>query len=267
MPVDPVISSTGNSTIKAIRSLRTRKGREQQGQFWVEGIRLVAEAVQQSAAVELLVIAPDLLTSQFAQELITKLRSKGVPCLPVTAEVFSRLSAKDGPQGIGVVVSQNWQTLPTRATADGLWVALERVQDPGNLGSIMRTADAVGCRGIILIGNCTDPYDPASVRGSMGSLFALQLVKVSEAEFIQWKSETGVPVVGTSGAAVHHYRQVNYSHPLVLLSGSERQGLSLPLTAVCDQLVSIPMIGRADSLNLAVATSVVLYEIFHQLDR
>lgn len=265
--MEPMISSTSNSTVKSIRSLRNRKGREQEGKFWVEGIRLAAEAVQQLAAIKLLVVSPELLTSQFAQELAAELRSKGVDCLQVTAEVFKRLSAKDGPQGIGVVVSQSWQRLPTRVGTDGLWVALEQVQDPGNLGSIMRTADAVGCRGVILIGNCTDPYDSTAVRGSMGSLFSLELVKASEAEFIQWKCDTGVPIVGTAGAATHHYRQVNYSRPLVLLSGSERQGLSPTLIATCDQLVSIPMVGRADSLNLAVATSVVLYEVFQQLNQ
>lgn len=267
MQMEPIISSTGNPTVKTIRSLRTRKGREQRGQFWVEGIRLVAEAAQQAAGIELLVVAQDLLTSEFAIDLVQCLLAKGVPCLRVTASVFKSLSAKDGPQGLGAVVRQNWQALPVKLATLDIWVALAEVQDPGNLGSIMRTADAVGCRGLILIGNCTDPFDPAAVRGSMGSLFALQLVKTSEAGFIRWKSAFNIPVVGTSGAAKHHYRQLSYPQPLVVLSGSERQGLSSDLMAVCNQLVSIPMVGRADSLNLAVATSVVLYEVFDQVSQ
>lgn len=260
-----LISSTSNATIKTIRSLRTRKGREQQGQFWVEGIRLVAEAAQQAAPIELLITAPDLLTSQFALDLVATLTHKGVPSLQVTPAVFASLSAKDGPQGLGAVVSQGRQNLSLEFSPSAVWVALAEVQDPGNLGSIMRTADAVGCGGVILIGNCTDPYDPAAVRGSMGSLFALQLMKTSEADFVKWLSAASVPVIGTSGAANCHYRQARYTKPMVLLSGSERQGLSPALMAACDQLVSIPMVGRADSLNLAVATSVVLYEVFDQL--
>lgn len=262
-----LISSTSNPTIKAIRSLRTRKGREQQGQFWVEGIRLVAEAAQQAAAIELLVVAQDLLTSQFALDLVAELTHEGVPCLHVTSAVFASLSAKDGPQGLGAVVRQGWYDLSWEFSPSEVWVALAEVQDPGNLGSIMRTADAVGCKGVILIGNCTDPYDPAAVRGSMGSLFALKLVKTSEADFIKWKSTANVSVIGTSGAAKYHYRQIQYQQPLIVLSGSERQGLSPALIAACDQLASIPMVGRADSLNLAVATSVVLYEVFEQLNR
>ncbi len=260
----PIISSTKNPTIKTIRSLRTRKGREQQGQFWVEGIRLVGEAVQQGAPIRTLVVAPELLTSSFGLQLVEELAGRGVACLQVTAPVFASLSDKDGPQGLGAVVDQRWYPLPEEKGTSGLWVALEEVQDPGNLGSIMRTADAVGCRGVILIGNCTDPYAPSAVRGSMGSLFAMELIKTTENQFIAWKSALGMPVIGTAGGASCHYRRVRYPQPLVVLSGSERQGLSPGLLAACDQLVSIPMVGRADSLNLAVATSVVLYEVFEQ---
>ncbi len=264
MRLEPIISSVKNPTVKGIRNLRTRKGREQQGQFWVEGIRLVGEAAQQEAPIELLVVAPDLLKSSFAWELVEDLAGRGVPCLPVTGAVFTSLSAKDGPQGLGAVVAQRWYPLPSARESPDLWVALEEVQDPGNLGSIMRTADAVGCKGLILIGNCTDPHDPSAVRGSMGSLFALQLVRASQDEFTVWKSAAGMAVIGTAGGASVHYRQMRYPKPLVVLSGSERQGLSPTLMAACDQLVSIPMVGRADSLNLAVATSVVLYEVFEQ---
>ncbi|NLY53169.1 MAG: RNA methyltransferase [Firmicutes bacterium] len=259
-----MISSTKNRTIKEIRSLHSRKGREQTGCFWLEGIRLVGEAAQMRAQIELVVVAPDLLISQFGRELVDELQGRGVPCLAVTAAVFRSLSSKEGPQGLGAVVRQAWGQLPAPGTKEDTWVALEAVQDPGNLGSIMRTADAVGCAGLILVGNCTDPYDTAAVRGSMGSIFALRLVKASISEFLAWKTDCNFFWVGTSGAAPQHYRQISYPKPLLLLSGSEQKGLSVSLQKACDQLVSIPMVGRADSLNLAVATSVVLYEIFEQ---
>lgn len=259
-----IVTSTSNATVKMIRALRSRKGREQTGNFWVEGIRLVGVAAEQQAPIELLVLAPELLTSSFALGLAAKLQEQDVPVLAVSAGVFAKLSAKDGPQGIGAVVRQNWQALPNQLGPNEIRVALAAVQDPGNLGSIMRTAAAVGSTGLILIGNCTDPYSPGAVRGSMGSIFGLQLTKITENDFLHWHNKQQLMLVGTSGAAEHGYRQIHYKLPLVLLSGSERQGLSQPLAAACDHLVSIPMPGAVDSLNLAVATSIVLYEVFEQ---
>ncbi|MGI6343462.1 MAG: TrmH family RNA methyltransferase [Bacillota bacterium] len=261
-----LISSSNNQTVKNIRALRQRKQRQQSGAYFIEGIRIVGEAIQLGQRLETLVVAPDLLTSEFARDLVQQQRSRGVPCLEVTASVFRSLSSKDGPQGLAAVVRQHWTELAAVWPIPGdLWVALEEVQDPGNLGTIMRTADAVGCRGVILVGNCTDPFDPGTVRASMGSLFNLQLVQTSPSKLLAWKQERGVALIGTAGGAMQHYRDVTYPSPLVLISGSERQGLSTELLQGCDQLVKIPMVGRADSLNLAVATCVVLYEIFHQL--
>lgn len=262
---DEMIISPSNATIKLIRALRHRKERTEQGRFFVEGIRIVAEAVQTEAAIDYLVLAPELLTSSFADDLIKSQRQAGTPCLSVSAKVFESLSSKQGPQGLAAVVRQSWQMIEgIRPGAGDLWVALDAPQDPGNLGTIMRTADAVGARGVILIGHSADPYDPAAVRASMGSVFSMQLVQTDIDLFLAWKARAGASLCGTSGAAKFHYRQVRYPRPLVLLSGSERQGLPEQLLAACDQLVSIPMVGRCDSLNLAVATSIVLYEAHEQ---
>lgn len=262
-----IISSTNNKAVKAIRSLHSRKGRKATAGFWVEGIRLVGVASEQGAAIEQLVVCQDLLTSSFAYELIARLESLGTQVLRVTERVFASLSVKQGPQGLGAVVRQNWGTLPEQLEPGQLWVALREVQDPGNLGSIMRTADATGCTGLILIGDCTDPYDPSAVRGSMGSVFALRLVQVAEADFLRWQKLHSINLIGSSGAAKLDYRQANYIRPLVLLSGSERQGLPDSLLQACDNLVSIPMTGAADSLNLAVATGIVLYEALYQNEK
>jgi len=246
-----------------MRSLEHRQEREQAGQFFVEGIRIVGEAVQMEAEVETIVYAPGLLRSQFAFDLVQAQQEQGVPCLEVTPEVFKSLSAKDGPQGMAAVVKQRWETLERVRLADELcWVALDEVQDPGNIGTILRTSDAVGSAGLILLGNSADPYDPAALRASMGAVFSQRLVKASFAEFVYWKQ--GYTVIGTSGASPTSYRSVTYPRPAVLLMGSERQGLSQEQRAVCDVVVSIPMVGRSDSLNLAVATGVMLYELFHQ---
>ncbi|HTX78633.1 MAG TPA: RNA methyltransferase, partial [Longilinea sp.] len=145
-----------------------------------------------------------------------------------------------------------------------LYIALDAVQDPGNLGTILRTGDAVGGKGVILLDHSTDPFDPATVRGSMGAIFSQNLIKATLDEFGDWKKRNHCKVIGTSGAAEYNYHQYRFSTPMVLLMGSERQGLTENHIALCDDVVKIPMVGRSDSLNLAVATAVVLYEIFNQ---
>lgn len=261
-----MISSLSNPAVKRIRALRRRREREESGLFFAEGIRIVAEAAELGAEVETLVVAPDLLTSEFAREVVQRLVRRGVPALEVTASVFQALSAKEGPQGIGAVVRQRWQRLSDAALEGQLcWIALEAVADPGNLGTIVRTSDAVGGAGIILVGPSTDPYDPASIRASMGAIFSQGLIRTGFDELAAWKREHGVLLVGTADAAATEYRAVTYRQPLVLFMGSERQGLSEEAMAVCDIMIRIPMVGHADSLNLAVATGVVLYEIFDQL--
>ncbi len=263
-----LISSQANARVKQIRSLRHRQERERTGLFFIEGIRIVAEAVQMRAEIETLIVAPELLKSEFARGIVQQQREQGTPVLEVTAEVFKSLSVKEGPQGLGAVARQRWQRLDElRLEANDYMVALDAAQDPGNIGTILRTSDAVGSAGLILLGHSADPYDPAALRASMGALFAQRLVRASFAEFAAWKRQRGYSVVGTSGAASHDYRGVAYPRPLVLLMGSEREGLSEEQQALCDLMVKIPMVGRSDSLNLAVATGITLYEIFYQFRR
>jgi TrmH family RNA methyltransferase len=263
-----LITSPHNAAISRIRALRSRKERERSGLAFVEGIRRVVEAAGQPAAIETLVVAPDLLTSALGHDLLREQRAAGTPCLHVSAAVFGTLASRERPQGLGAVVRQRWQRLEQVARDDNrCWVALEAVQDPGNLGTILRTADAVGAAGVILLGPATDPYDPAAIRASMGAVFTQQLVRAQPAELAQWVRRRGIGVIGASGAAPHDYRAIVYPRPLVLLMGSERQGLSAAQQALCGQIVRIPMVGHSDSLNLAVATSLVLYEIFHQYNR
>ena len=260
-----IISSITNSRIKYIRSLAHRQEREKPQLFFVEGIRIVAEAIQLHAKIHTLVYAPYLLKSQFGMELVRQQEQQGTACLEVSADVFKSLSVKDGPQGLGAVVHQRWDQLAHLQGDEGLcWIALDAAQDPGNIGTILRTSDAVGCAGLLLLGQCADPYDPGALRASMGAIFSQRLVKASFADFAQWKHERGITVVGTSDKGSVNYRTTTYAGPLVLLMGSEREGLSQEQQAICDTMVHIPMVGRSDSLNLAVATGVVLYEIFYQ---
>lgn len=261
------ISSANNPTIKAIRALRTRKGRAEQGTFFVEGLRIVGEAVQAGAEIKQIITAPDLLISPFGRETAIRAARGGATHIEVTKDVFASLSEKDGPQGIAAVIRQRWtalESLPARP--DRLcYVALESPQDPGNIGTVLRTAEAVGAAGLILIGDSADPYDPGSVRASMGAVFDLPLVRADFEGFITWARGRGVRVIGTSGASQTDYRTVRYAPPQALLMGSEREGLSAGQQAACDVVVRLPMVGRSDSLNLAVATGVMLYAMLGSL--
>lgn len=260
-----IITSPANPTIKHIRKLHDRKYRDIHQQFLVEGLRLTAEAIEEGVDLEYLVVSEELLTSQFGKSLVQKYQGRGGQVILISADLFKRISQKDGPQGIAAVGTQRRHDLTQiQPGSAALWVGLDRIQDPGNLGTLLRTGDAVGSSGAILIGHCTDPYDPAALRASMGATFSQKLVKASLEEIFTWKSRHKIPFVGTSDKAKTHYRDFTFPERLVVLLGSEREGLDPQLLTLCDDVVRIPMAGKSDSLNLSVAAGVILYEYFEQ---
>jgi TrmH family RNA methyltransferase len=263
------ISGPANTQIKQFRALTKRRERERTGLFLIEGIPMVADAIRLGASVKLLLHSPDPLTSALGHDLLAQQRRRGTPCLELAAKVFtsvvSGVSLKFGPHGLGAVVHQRWKPLAPILPGDRrCWVALDSVQDPGNLGTIMRTCDAAGAVGIILLGQTTDPYDPSAVRASLGTIFSTTLIRSTFEELAAWSRRYGCRLIGTSGAAHYDYRSASYASPVVLLMGSEHRGLPSEQQALCDAVVRIPMLGHAESLNLAVATGVMLYEL---LDR
>lgn len=263
-----MITSRRNAKIKLARSLRQRKHRDASGLFLVEGIRHVGEAVEAGARIEAIYYAPGLLTSPFAQDLVARQAAHGLPCYPVGPDVFVSLVEKENPQGIIAVVHQARPSLSALTPYNFPWgVALVEPQDPGNVGTILRTIDAVGAGGLILLEDSVDPYHPTAVRASMGALFWHPVVTASFAEFARWARENGYHAYGTSAHAEQDYREVGaYLRPLILLMGSERQGLSGEQAAICEHLVRLPMKGKVTSLNLAVATGVMLYEVSGSLE-
>lgn len=267
-PAQALIASARNARIMQVRKLAARKERTRSGLFFAEGIRLVAEAVRSGSEVASLIVAPELLTSDFARDLLAQPVCRDVPRLEVTAAVMQSLSARQHPQGLAAVVRQRWHGLAAVQPGNELcWVALDAPQDPGNVGTILRTLDAVGGAGLILLGDATDPYHPAAVRASMGAIYTQRLVRTTFAALCAWTQGHGYRLVGTVVTATRDYDAVSYAAPLVLLMGSEREGLSADQAAACDDLLRVPMVGRVDSLNLAVATGVVLYEVFRQRQR
>jgi TrmH family RNA methyltransferase len=260
------ITSRNNIFIKRIRALHLREERERTGLYYVEGMRFVSQAARHNAHIETLVICPSLLSHPFANNLAQRIAASGVPTLEVSPEVLHSIALVNDPQGMGAVLRQRWQPLERVKLGGRLcWIAHDTVRSPGNLGSIIRTSDAVGGAGIILLGDSTDPYDPATVRASMGAMFTQRFVRTTPGDLALWKELRQWLLVGTSPTASTDYRAVDYrSAPVILLMGSERKGLSSELQSMCDVLVRIPMVGESDSLNISVATGVMLYELFNQ---
>ncbi len=264
-----IISSRSNSKVRSARALRQRKERIASGSFLAEGIHLVGAAVESGAQIDMIFYAPDLLKSHYAQDLIEAAGSSGVACYATTAEVFASMASKEHPQGLLAVVRQPDQQLIELNSQIFSWgVACVSPQDPGNLGTILRTIDAVGASGLIILDGGVDPYHPTAVRASMGAIFRHPVVSASFTEFTQWVVEYSYQVFGTSAAAGIDYPQITkYERPVILLLGDERQGLTPEQVEICQALVRLPMHGQVTSLNLAVAAGVMLYEMLEKLDQ
>ena len=251
--------------LKRVQRLHTREERERTGLFYIEGMRFVAQALHHHAHIEHLIVCRELLTHPFAQWLAREQKKRGTPVLEVSRSVMERLSQVVDSQGLGAVVHQRWPRLEQVKPRNELcWIAVETIRSPGNLGTILRTSDAVGGAGLLLLGDATDPYDPGTVRATMGAMFTQRFVRTSSKELAHWKRRKQYLLVGTSPTALQDYQEVHYRMPTILLIGEERKGLSAELQAMCDLMVRIPMVGESDSLNVAMATGVMLYELFNQ---
>lgn len=257
------ITSLTNDRVKAVRALDMRKERKQTGLFVAEGASILVTAREHGFRPETLIYQAGLELGEVQRGLVDGALAAGAEVLEVSHQVLEKIAAKDNPQSLIGVFRQRWSEPPR---SDGLarsavWVALEEVRDPGNLGTIIRTIDAVGAGGVILVGNCTDPYARDCIRATMGSIFAVPMVRLDRAAFLAWRAGWLGDVVGTHLDARQDFREAAYAGPVLLVMGSEGPGLSDSLARSCSKLVRIPMAGRLDSLNLAVATALTLYEI------
>jgi TrmH family RNA methyltransferase len=265
-----LISSAANPVSKRMRLLADRRHRRREGAFVVEGIQPVWQAVEAGAEVETFVLAPDLLARSpggaRAAAMIAGQEARGARVTRMTAELFTRLSGRDGPSGLAAIARARPAGLDSLPVAAGsLFVALHEIANPGNLGTIIRTANAAGAAGVVLLGASTDPYDPAAVKASMGALFTVPVVsQPAVADFFRWAEAAGVTVLTTSGGAADSFWDVPCPRPAAFLLGSEGTGLPAEILGRGDRQVRIPMTGTAESLNLAVAAGLLLYEAQRQ---
>jgi RNA methyltransferase, TrmH family len=261
-----LISSHANPLVKLIRALAQKKTRAETGLFLVEGIHHVGEAVEAGWTLETLVYAPDLLVSDFGLRLVDEQSRRGVRCVALTRDLFATVAEKENPQGILALIHQRTCELDhVKPENFRFGAALVAPQDPGNVGTILRTLDAVGADGLFLLDGGVDPFHPSSIRASMGTLFWKPLVQVSFDEFAKWAKKNGYRLVGSSAHASSDYRDYRSNgQPTILVLGSEQKGLLPEQLSACDVVLSMPMMGHASSLNLAVAAGVLLYQMLEK---
>ena len=262
------ITAYSNPLIKRVRNLRDKKHRREEGLFLAEGLRILTEAREAGRLPEYLFFAKDNARHPLVAALVEATEAVGGEAIETNADILSKLSGKDNPGAVVGVYPEFALALDAldRSSAP-IWLVAERLRDPGNLGTILRTGDAVGAGGLILVDECVDPFSVEAVRASMGALFTVPVAKASWAEFRDWLRAGPGQLVGLSLDTEHDYRAPRYEAPTFLLTGNEAQGMPDFMAAECDLLVKIPMLGKADSLNAAVATAVMAYEVLGQQRR
>lgn len=256
------ITSASNPLIKMLKALHTKKGRAESALFLAEGARLTREAADAGRWPEILVYAHAALERAPVRELVNAAEARGVRCIETNESILEAISKRDNAQTVIGAYRQHFDALET--LNDQPLIALEGVRDPGNLGTILRTADCIGAAGVVLVGVTCDPFSIDAVRASMGSIFAVNLCRTDWDGLLRFKRARGACMIGASlnGAALDADYQA--SGRMILLMGNEQSGLSEQMEAACDVLARIPMRGRADSLNLAVATAVMAYDLWRR---
>jgi TrmH family RNA methyltransferase len=264
-----LILSAANPVVKRARSLRDKKHRRAEGLFLAEGLRILTEARESGILPVELFYAEDRESHPLAEALMADVMANGGEVIATRADILARLSGKDNPQALVGIYPDHAVPLSQidRASAP-IWLVAQAMRDPGNLGTLLRTGDAVGAGGVILIDDCVDPFSVEAVRASMGALFTKTIVQTRWADFIAWLRSGPGQLVGTSLApGTVDYRDPAYPPPTFILIGNEARGLPADYEAACDLRVAMPMKGRADSLNAAVAAAVMAYQVLDSQER
>jgi RNA methyltransferase, TrmH family len=261
------VTSPANDTVKLLRSLDRKKARAESGLFLAEGARLAEAALTNGWVPAFALAAQASLQRPHTADLLARLQSAGARVLTTTDRILEAVSQKDNPQTVITAFRQRLTPLEDLSGAGPRrWLALFEVRDPGNLGSILRTCDAAGVDGVVLVGTCCDPFSTESVRATMGSLFAVRLAEADTQTFLDWTIRQKALLVAGSMRATHRHDAAPYPDRTVLLMGNEQAGIPESLEQACGALVRIPMCGDADSLNLSAATAVLIYEVWRARD-
>lgn len=261
------ITGFSNPTVKYLRSLRDKKHRRREKRFLAEGLRLLTDARECGRLPEMLVMAAGRDPHSLLDALERDVLAAGGEVVETTPDILTKITGKDNPQAVTGMFREFDTSLGSLdRNAAPIWLVAQALRDPGNLGTMLRTADAVGAGGVILIDDCADPFSVEAVRASMGAIFTKAVAQADWREFHSWlKSGAGQLVAASLREAVP-YRGAAYAAPCFLLVGNESRGLPEEYEAACDLRVTMPMRGRADSLNASVAAAVLAYEALARLD-
>ena len=261
-----LITGFSNPLVKFLRSLRDKKHRKRERRFLAEGLRLLTDARESGVVPEMLVMAIGREPHPLLDELERAVAAAGGEIVEMDAEILSKVTGKDNPQAVAGVFAEFDTRLATiDRNAAPIWLVAQALRDPGNLGTMLRTGDAVGAGGLILIDDCADPFSVEAVRASMGAIFTQKLATARWDEFIGWLRGGPGQLVAASLRDPFDYRSAPYMAPCFLMVGNESQGIPADYEQACDLRVTIPMLGRADSLNAAVAGAVLAYEALAHL--
>ena len=262
-----IITSASNPAIKTLRALDRKKTRSETGLFLAEGARLVEQGLANGWKVVTLVVSTSGAERSHVQEIARKAADGGARVIEVPDRLAGQIARKDNPQAVIAAFQQQERTLDDLPKdADKIWLGLYEVRDPGNLGTIMRTADCASVAGIVLVGTCCDPYSVEAVRASMGSVFDIPFAQADFETFDSWRKTLGLQLVAASVNGTKPHTQIDMKSPSLILMGNEQAGIPDAVEAQCDTLCLIPMRGGADSLNLAQATAIMTYEAWRQRD-
>ena len=261
------ITGFSNPTVKFLRSLRDKKHRRQEKRFLAEGLRLLTDARTSGKLPETLVMATGRESHPLLAALETDVLAAGGEVIEMDEAILAKVTGKDNPQAVAGVFAEFDTRLATidRSSAK-IWLVAQALRDPGNLGTMLRTGDAVGAGGLILLDDCADPFSVEAVRASMGAVFTQAVVQARWEEFEGWLREAEGQLVAASLRDAQDYRHAPYAAPCFLMVGNESRGLPEAYEMACDLRVTMPMRGRADSLNAAVAGAVLAYEALAHLD-
>lgn len=262
------ITGFSNPTVKYLRSLRDKKHRKRSGQFLVEGLRLLEDARSSGRLPQTLVMAEGRAPHALLARLEAEVAAAGGEVITTTPDILSKITGKENAQSVAGVFDE-WDTglaALDRDTAP-IWLVAQALRDPGNLGTMLRTCDAVGAGGLILIDDCADPFSAEAVRASMGAVFTVGLAQAPWDDFLPWLRGGAGQLVAASLRDAVPYRGADYRAPCFILVGNESQGLPEAYETACDLRVIMPMKGRADSLNAAVAGAVLAYEVLASVER
>ena len=262
-----LITSHSNPTIKRIGALREKKHRRAEGLFLAEGLRICTEAVEAGQVPRMLVYAAEVAGHPLVGRLVAAVEGSGGTAIETTPDILAKLTGKDNPQAVlGVFPLMATTLADLDRNIAPIWVVAENLKDPGNFGTMLRTCDATGAGGIILLDASCDPFSVEAVRASMGALFTRAVVQTDGQSFLSWLRSGPGQLVGASLESAVDYRRVQYAAPTFIFMGNEQSGLPIEYADACDALVKLPMRGKADSLNVAVACAVLLYEVLGQLE-